>query len=275
MAQILCSTGALIGRPNQRNYKLLEQFSKELDCDGYEFMMYSTWYEKADEVASDLRRMGLYFPVMHCEKHIGEAVSRGGEGDLAEAFRLFRINCEMAVKIGAGKLVLHLWDGMTSDANFENNIAAYPLLREIALEYGIALLVENVVCNHENPMKHWCELAQRYPDIGFIFDTKMAAFHAQLELLYREEYSWLWKEKHIRHYHVNDYAGGYMEWDKLRTLPIGAGKIDFEQFFEFIRNIGYDDSFTVEATAFDQTGAVDTAMLNRCFSYIRAHIKTA
>lgn len=42
MNQILCSTGALIGIPNGRDYRLLEKLSGKLNCDGYEFMMYST-----------------------------------------------------------------------------------------------------------------------------------------------------------------------------------------------------------------------------------------
>ena len=104
-------------------------------------------------------------------------------------------------------------------------------LAEMAEAHGLDLLVENVVCNRENPMKHWCELKEKYPEIHFIFDTKMAAFHEQLDLLYEKEYEWLWKEGHIRHYHVNDYAGGYMDWKNLRTLPIGAGHVDFERFF--------------------------------------------
>lgn len=42
MNQLLCSTGALIGRPNGRDYRLLGGLSKKLECDGFEFMMYST-----------------------------------------------------------------------------------------------------------------------------------------------------------------------------------------------------------------------------------------
>ena len=42
MHQILCSTGALIGRPNGRDYRLLKQFCPQLDCDGFEFILYST-----------------------------------------------------------------------------------------------------------------------------------------------------------------------------------------------------------------------------------------
>ncbi|MDE6940967.1 MAG: sugar phosphate isomerase/epimerase [Lachnospiraceae bacterium] len=133
--------------------------------------------------------------------------------------------------------------------------------------------MENVVCSVEDPMKHWCELRERYPDIHFVFDTRMAAFHGQLDLLYETRYRWLWQEGHIRHYHVNDYAGGNMDWAHLGSLPIGKGNIDFSRFFEFIGKTGYDGSFTVEATACHGGGGVDVEMLNRQFGYIRACVK--
>ena len=142
-------------------------------------------------------------------------------------------------------------------------------LADMADKHGVKILVENVVCNHENPMKHWCQLAEKFHDVHFIFDTKMAAFHSQLNLLYDEKYQWLWKNGHICHYHVNDYAGGYMDWDNLRTLPIGKGNIDFKQFFDFVHKTGYDDTFTVEATAFNREGIVDVEMLNNQFQRVR------
>ncbi len=273
MSKILCSTGALIGRANDRNYKLLGPLSEQLLCDGFEFMMYSAWYEEVDALVSELQAMKLHIPVMHCEKHIGENISKGGEEELAEAYKLFEINCDIAKRIGAKKLVIHLWDGITSDSNFQSNLNAYSQLSDMAKKYDIDLLVENVVCNKENPMKHWCELREKYPDIHFIFDTKMAAFHEELDLLYEEEYEWLWRDNHICHYHVNDYAGGYMDWKNLRTLPIGKGHVDFKRFFEYIHTIGYDDTFTVEATALSSDGVVDVDMLNEQFRYIREAVK--
>ena len=272
MAQILCSTGALIGRPNHRDYHLIEKIKGQLKCDGFEFMMYSTWYDEAERIADYLIEQNINIPVMHCEKHIGEAISKGTKEDIKEALELFKINCHMAEKIGAEKMVIHLWDGITSDANFVNNLKTYRELDLMAKEHHVDLLVENVVCIHDNPMKHWCELAKENPDIHFIFDTKMAAFHNQETLLYQEEYSWLWREKHIRHFHVNDYNGGYMEWDKLCSLPIGKGHIDFNLFFDFIRKIGYDSTFTVEATAFNSEGMIDVEMLNGCFAKIRNYM---
>jgi len=266
MGEILCSTGAIIGKANNRNYRLLEDLSKKLICDGFEFMMYGSWYEEADEIVRTVQEMKLNIPVVHCEKHIGESVSAG---DFKEACRLLEINCDMASRLGAKKLVLHLWNGTISDSNFANNIEGYAYLKDIADDYGLDLTVENVICNRENPMKHLVELAEVYPDIHFTFDTKMAAFHGQLELLYAPEYEWLWKNGHIRHYHVNDYSGGYMDWRNMSARPLGAGHVDFEKFFEFIRKTGYNDTFTIEATAVGADGVVDTELLNRQFEFVR------
>ena len=47
------------------------------------------------------------------------------------------------------------------------------------------------------------------------------------------------KKGHIRHYHVNDYAGGHKDWANLKTLPMGKGKIDFDSFFEHVKKTGY------------------------------------
>ena len=122
MSEILCSTGALIGRPNGRDYQLLKELSEQLTCDGFEFMMYSNWYEVAEQLVEDLREMQLYIPVVHCQKSVGEAISKGGEENFRDAFDRFAVNCKIARELGAKKMVMHLWDGITSDANFENNL---------------------------------------------------------------------------------------------------------------------------------------------------------
>lgn len=98
-------------------------------------------------------------------------------------------------------------------------------------------------------------LAKLFPDIGFTFDTKMAAFHSQLELLYADENKPLFGA--IRHLHINDYGGGHMDWANLKTLHIGSGHIDFGRFFGFINSMGYSGDITVEATSFDKSGQID------------------
>ena len=266
MCEILCSTGAIIGLPNGRNYNLLHPLSEQLACDGFEFMMYSSWYEESDAIIKALRAMKLRFPVMHCEKHIGEAISKG---DLATALDLFEKNVFMAGELGAKKLVIHLWDGYTSDSCFENNLKAYQKLRELTDAAGIDLLVENIVCTTKDPMTRWQELLAAYGDMHFVFDTKMSEFHGQTGLLYDPANNFLWKDGHVRHYHVNDFGGQYMEWAMLKPLPIGQGHVDFKAFFDFIKRIGYNDTFTVESTAFDAQGVVNIDMLNKQFRFIR------
>lgn len=268
MNKILCSTGALIGKPNNRDYTLIKEFAPRLECDGFEFMMYSTWYDQVEKLIGELINIRVKFPVMHCEKHIGEDLGRNEDGNFQIAKDKFKVNCEIAKEIGAKKMVMHLWDGQYSDATIENNIEGYGEVNSIAKEYGIELLIENVVCNQRNPMEHWKSLLKKYPDIEFIFDTKMAAFHYQLEEIYKNENKEIWSE-HIRHLHINDYAGGYMDWNNLRTLPINQGNIDFDKFFQFINKIQYDGDYTVEATAFSNEGNIDFDMLNNCFQFIK------
>ena len=70
MHQILCSTGALIGRPNGRDYRLLKQFCPQLECDGFEFMLYTTWYDQIEALTSFLKSIQLHIPVIHCEKSL-------------------------------------------------------------------------------------------------------------------------------------------------------------------------------------------------------------
>lgn len=163
MGKILCSTGALVAAGG--NYRLLEPISRKLLCDGYEFMMDSPYYEEVETLKGYLREIKLYIPVVHCEKSIGEKISRGRKEDLNEAYEKFEINCDIAKSIGSEKIVIHLWDGLTSDSYFQRNLICYSYLNKIAQRYGLDLLVENVVCNVENPMQRLCELRERYPNI--------------------------------------------------------------------------------------------------------------
>ncbi len=264
MHRILCSTGALITRRNGRNHHLLKELSEKLDCGGFEFMIYDSWYDEIDRITEDIRAMELNIPVVHCEKSIGEHIVSEDN----TAADLFEKNCRCAEKIGAKMLVLHLWNGMVSDRNFKANLSAYSKLAEISESFGLMLTVENVVCNTGSPMAHLYELAERYPGISFTFDTKMAEFHGELDRVYNEE---LWRNN-IRHLHINDYGGGLKDWSDLRSLHLGEGHVDFDGFFGFVRRVGYSGDFTVEATAVRPDGSVDIDKLNGDFLKIKGYI---
>jgi len=263
--KVLVTTGALIGRPNGRDYRLLEGLAKQLKCDGFEFMMYSTWQDERSEIVDYLKATGLDFPTVHCQKGIGEDIA---EGNLSEGLSRFDGDCLMAEQIGAKLVVLHLWNGRISDSHMGRTLLSVPELQKIAAAHGVTLAIENVVCNMESPLEHFDQLLSLYPDVSFTFDTKMSAFHGELYRMASDECERFW-DGHIKHIHVNDYKGGYMDWDNLRTLPIGAGNIDFSRVFDHIHKTSYDGDYTIEATAFDQNGVVDTAMLNDCVGKLR------
>ena len=270
MNRVLCSTGACIGRPNGRDFRLLEQCVERLDCDGFEFMMYESWYGQVEEIISFLNNLNTKFPTFHVEKSVGNLISRNNDGDAAQSLEYFKINCDMAKRIGSELLVLHLWGGIDSDKNISFNIEKYVDLKKISDEYGLELTIENVVCNTKDPFTHLKALNTAYGDVSFTFDTKMAEFHKQLDLIYAPENGEIFKK--IKHIHVNDYNGGFMDWGNLKTLHVGEGSVDFERFFGFLRANSYSGDFTVEATSFGQDGIIDFDSLNRTFSKIRAFV---
>lgn len=265
MNHILCSTGALIGRPNGRDHRLLAKYAPSLECDGFEFMIYESWSDKLDMVISDVASMCLRIPTVHFEKSIGESFT---SGNFSGGYDRFAKNCAAAEKLGAKLAVLHLWNGIPSDSHFENNLSAVPRLDKIASEHGLTLTVENVVCSHGDPQSRLDELAEK-TNVHFTFDTKMAAFHCQVMDIFAPERSFFWKDRHVSHIHANDYGGGYMDWKNLRVLHIGDGNVPLKAFFSELSKRGYRGDYTIESTGFDANGQVDAKLLNHDFAALR------
>jgi len=292
MNQVLCSTGALLGRPNNRDYRLLDEITSKLNCDGYEFMVYGSWYPEIDKLISSVKKLELNIPVIHAQKTLGETLcgirveedetgfhkymltEQEDQANFRKGLEEFKINLQVAGEFGADRMVLHLWNGLASDKNLQKNIERFGILRDMAADAGVLLMVENVVCNTNDPLNNLREVYKQYPDVSFVYDTKMAEFHRQTLDVFEDQWSWIWDEGHIRHLHINDYDGGYMDWANLRVLPIGRGHVDFETFFNGLHNCNYCGDYTVEATGFSRNReGIDCDMLNDCFGQLREYIK--
>ncbi len=268
MKKVLCSTGAIVSRKNGRDYRLIQKYAPLLHCDGFEFMMYDSWYDDYRRIARELSEASVNFSAFHVEKRVGELISINESGSIKRAEELFAVNCEAACIIGAEKLVLHLWDGLPSDKNISVNINEYEVLKNIAEKFGLLLTVENVPCNNRDPLTHFSVLREKYPDIAFTLDVRHAQFHGQLESICAGKYDPLLKDS-IRHIHISDYSGGYMEWEKLNGLPVGEGHIDFVEFFIYMGKNGYAGDITLESPAVNPDGSVDTEKANKGIGYIR------
>lgn len=288
MNQILCSTGALIGRPNNRDYTRLKEYAENLNCDGFEFMVYGSWYPEFDKLVHCIKSFELNIPVIHCQKALGETLCgmkawfENGQLNVfyvddyedkkifEKGIEEFKLNINAANELGADRMVLHLWNGIPSDKNINKNIERFGILNDIAKNNGIKLMPENVVCNEHDPLSDLLLVHKSYPEASFVYDTKMAEFHEQTEKIFEPEWEWLLADNHIGHLHINDYAGGYMDWENLDVLPLGNGHVDFDSFFEKLKKYNYSGDYTVEATAFDSaSGEIDYQMLNMCFEKLR------
>lgn len=287
MNKVICSTGAIIGRLNNNNYELIKKFAPKLNCDGFELMMSSKWYENMDRMANTVKSFGFYIPVMHSEKSLGESLcamttsyydgqfydhimtKEEDEAAYKDGTNRFIQNIKAAEKIGVSKMVLHLWNGTVSDKNIEKNVERFGKWKAMAKEVGVDLLAENVICNTYSPIQNVKRVADMYDDAGFTYDTKMAEFHCETMKLFDKDYESLVKERRIRHLHVNDYSGGYMDWGNMKVLAVGEGHVDFDEFFCKLSAYGYDGDYTVEATSIFQDGSVDFDRLNAAFDKIR------
>ena len=264
MHKVFASTGAFIGRPNGRNFYLLEELAPRIDCDGFELMFYDDWYGREREMTGFLNTLGLDFPTYHCEKRVGELLAKER---FSEAYEMFEINCSVAHDIGSKLMILHLWNGAISDSNIGANFSAYHELQRIAAKYGIILTSENVISSGRSPLTLCKMLLEFSPDALLTYDTKMAQFDLENAAAFTQENLYVWNS--VRHLHINDRVGGYRDWSSYRALNIGRGDVDFDTFFDGLKSVGYKGDFTVEATAFLADGTLDLDALNKSIEKVR------
>ena len=155
-----------------------------------------------------------------------------------DALRAFRGVCEAGQALGAKYYVFHgpysVSGSLRPGAIFEleKRVAN---LREIAAAHGLELLWENV---------SWCamrlpedvkEIAERFPDMGFVLDVKQAlrAGAQPLEMLRA-------MSGRVRHVHVLDWSA-----EGRLCLP-GQGTVDWRALMDALRAQGYDGAVILE-----------------------------
>ena len=262
--KLYCSTGTMVGRANGWNHRLFIENGKDIEADGFELMMVKAYYEKLDIVVRDCVKSGLYFGVIHAEKDIGYYLG-GDEDDQVEALRLFRINCEVGKAIGAEKLVLHLWSGPRSDNDLAKNLLMLDALYEIADEYGIRLLIENVPCALNDPITNLKRVLERKSMAQFVYDVRFGAFHEQNDIILS---SGALCDGRIDHIHVSDYEGPPHDFASLRPiLHLGKGIIGMDTLLPKILR-DYHGTLTLESPEILESGcAVDA--INQDLAYIK------
>ena len=269
MIPVYASNGAFITRYNGRDYHLIARYAPLLHADGIEFLMYTCWDDQVKELRRFLTGLPLKYPVMHLDKGIGEALSEKGMDGREEALRLLSRDLDTACEIGADRLVMHLWNGPFSDAHFDDALALLGEMLEMAEKREKLLTVENVTCARNLCLDHLLALAEKYPQVRFTYDTKMAHLHGENELLARDKYAPLLDGGRICHLHVNDSVFPTPGMDRLPIMHIGEGSVDFGAFFALLKKRGYLGTATVESTSVRPDCSVDLDRLNLSLEEVR------
>ncbi len=260
---LYCSTGTIIGRVNGYDYRhilrIMPPLIASVPLDGLELMMLPAYTDKLTEMAREFRAAELHFPIIHADKEVGTLLSQGvargaaGLADCGRALRLFEVSCEMGMRVGARQIVLHLWGGLDSDAHLALNLDYLARLRGRALASGLEVLIENVPCTTADPMTNLGIIHHTFPDQRFVFDTRFAAFHRQLNAL--TDTPWLIGDR-LAHLHVSDLRGG-AERDFSRLRPIlhpGEGEINFSALLLSLIDREYGGSVTLESPVMHEGG---------------------
>ena len=274
---LYCSTGAIIGRVNGYDYRhilrVMPALCERVPLDGLELMMLPAYLDKLPEMAREFSAAGLRFPIIHADKEVGTMLSTGaaqGDAGLAlcgQALRLWEQNCEMGARIGARQIVLHLWGGLDSDAHLAGNLGYLERLRGRALGFGLEVLIENVPCTTADPMTNLAAIHAAFPDQRFVFDTRFASFHLQLDSLTTTP--WLIGDR-LAHVHISDLRdGAQRDFSRLRPiLHPGEGSIDFPALLGDLTAHGYRGTVTLESPVMSEAG-IDVAKLGASLAMLR------
>ncbi|QBD78476.1 sugar phosphate isomerase/epimerase [Ktedonosporobacter rubrisoli] len=265
--QLLCSTGAFSHYPDFTSHEMVLEYGPQLGIDALELMFYPSWYPRLEQVATDLQRSGLQFPVIHAEKNVGIFSGKVDTEQQARAERELAANCYLGSLLGSRVLVLHLWGWPEFDAHLEHDLQALPQFLDIARQHDIELAIETIPCKQADPLTNIqrvlaCDMRSRVA-----LDTEFLATHKQIEEVFTHE--WLWSERYVRHVHIKDFDGQpFTATGQRRYLHPGEGSIDFTRFFAQLKQHSFDGFISLEASAIDNAGRVNINTLRESLSVI-------
>ena len=242
----LLPTGSVTRNPDYTDHARIRQFIPPGEL---ELSIYGSWDER---VIDDLR--GLPIVTAHADKRPGATLSTD-EPDVAR----FALDCRIARELGAGLVVLHLWELPDGDRYFERNLDHLPALLDIADEHGLTLAVETIPCTAGTPLDNVRRACDRDPRCRVTLDTEFLGAHGQLEAA-------LDLGDLIAHVHVKDFDPAVWDTKPRRYLLPGEGVLDLDGF---LARLPFDGTVTLEMSAVRENGTIDADRLEAATAWLR------
>ena len=242
----LLPTGSVTRNPDFTDHRRILEHTPPTEL---ELSIYGSWDES---VVEDLH--GLPIVTAHADKRIGASLS----GD-EPAFDRFILDCRIASALGAGLVVLHLWELPDGDRYLERNLAQLPRLLDAAEEQGLTLAVETIPCTLGTPLDNVRRACERDPRCRVTLDTEFLALHAQLDQAHE-------LGELIAHVHVKDFVPAVWGTKPRRYLLPGEGTLDIDGFLD---RLPYDGTLTLEMSAVGANGEIDPDRLEAASAWLR------
>jgi sugar phosphate isomerase/epimerase len=258
---ILLSTGAVTRDPDQTDHREIVRHGPALGVPGFELSLYSTWYGHLDDVVSDLRESGLPFPVVHADKLIGAGFGSSDADEVDAAFANLELNCRAAAALGAKTLVMHLWERPPGDRELERNLDRLSDCLDTAAAYSVTLAIETIPGDVGTPLANIQLALERDARCRVALDSEFLGFYGQLAESIAAD--WLWEDTFVHHVHLKDFDGRLWRDGRRRYLLPGEGILDLRGFLDGLGRRGYKGAFTLEASAVDEDGQLDSARLTQ------------
>lgn len=269
---VLCSSGAFTHEVRLSDHSGIIHTAPLVEADGIEVIFYASWYGRSDAIARDIARHRISCPVVHGEKGIARLWGSEDSETRRTGIERFEENVEFAARVGAEKMVLHLWERPEGDATLERNLEYYDRALDRAEELGVRLAAETIPTIVGSPLQHILSIARRFPRSEITFDTEFLAHHGEVEEAFST--STLKALPQLSHLHVKDYRGALVSPAGVRTyLHPGEGELDFKALFGNLLSSSYSGAVTLEATGFVD-GVFSLEKVNASLNYLRSLISS-
>ena len=228
---------------NLLDHRFLLDELNHINCPAFEFMIYSIWTYRYNDVAKMLKSGGFQFNSMHGPKQTGRMLSGDNPEDHILAKEMLKDSIDTANDIGASVLTIHLWDQNSTDPKLKRNLDSLYELKDYAIDRGVKVSVEFIPHTQGGGYVPTAEYLYHNmdPALSFTLDLEFAAWNNEIAEMARFA-------DRISNVHIRDYNGSPVDENGRRyyCLP-GKGNTDFAFAFRELEKNGYSGLYTLEA----------------------------